>query len=504
MRMLLTCFLLTSVVASAQTPVGGNGTGAGPIKRGNFLKPDQYATQAALALFVDATGSDSGTCASTGTGACATIQGAMNKIPFLVQHPVTVSIAAGTYVGFALNGHEFTPVDTSNGAYISIAGAAQTNTSPATGTATGTLTSVTTDSVTGLHIVTDSGQTWTANDTNIETRFLSLTGGTGVGQVCPISNNTATVLSVTCIFSPAPVAGTTYAIVSPSTRITTAINSSATAVAAAGAPGAMLFSQLGLSRGTGLLINVADIEAAGTATGARFVNAIGIQLQRVRINPTNAAGVVQFDLTGVSLTNSVVSSGSGAALSTGNNAGEFAKLAVTNSYLLGTSTVVAVSSTVGLGIVTSVIESTVSTAVPVVALVNFLSTSVRLAGVYLLCTSAAAAQGVRVSSGFTNGTGFNTVGLTSMRIEGCNVGLQVDRLGAWAIVNNPTTFLSNTTAVKVFGGGRVGFNTAVATFTTNTTDIDVDGTTATRAVFVALTPNAIVDMSYLSSVILQP
>lgn len=461
------------------------------------------ATTAALALFVATTGSDSANCTSV-TTPCLTIQAAVNKIPFLVANPVTVDIAAGDYAGYNLSSKTFNAADAGSGAYISIRGAAQTNTTPATGTATGTLSAVSTDSVTGLHIVTDGAQTWTANDTNIETRFLTLVTGTGAGQTCPISNNTATVISVACTFSPAPVAGTTYAIVSPSTRITTGVNSPATATAVAGAAGGMIFSQIGMARGTGITVNVSDIEVAGAIAGARVQNALGIQFQRNRLAMTStSSGLVMFDGSGVNLTSSVVAVATGSALAVGNNQGEFAKAVVASSYIFGTNTPVAAASSVGMSISFSVIESSTSSAVSVVNFTNFLSQT-RMAAVYVLCTSSTAAIGVRVSSGAQNGVGSNIVGLNTSKIEGCAVGLQADRFGAWATVASSVTFLSNTTAVKAFGGGRVGFVTAVPTFTTNTNDIDVDGVVSTRAAFVALTPNSVVDLSYLSSVVLQP
>lgn len=61
-------------------------------------------TTADVNLFVDPTGSDSSSCTSPGLGACATPQGAINKIPKYLRHRATITAAAGNYPSFNVSG----------------------------------------------------------------------------------------------------------------------------------------------------------------------------------------------------------------------------------------------------------------------------------------------------------------------------------------------------------------------------------------------------------------
>lgn len=170
-------------------------------------------TTATLGLFVDpVSGNDSNACTASGASACLTIQGACDRIPFLAQHGVTVTLAAGTYTaGCHLEGNAFEagPSPTTPGT-ISFVGPLTANVTPATGTATGTATAGSAGSNATLGTMTDSGQSWTTN--NLRGSMLEITAGTGSGQLFQIASNTATAITIAGIWSPAPVSGSTYAI----------------------------------------------------------------------------------------------------------------------------------------------------------------------------------------------------------------------------------------------------------------------------------------------------
>jgi hypothetical protein len=505
--------LLLSLVASLAFAQGaGTGTRGSFVNRGNFLKPAQYATQTALALFVDPTGNDNNDCSGIGTSACLTIQAAFNQIPFLVNHQVTVDIAAGSYAGALLMNHAFDPRDTTTGAGIDVRGAAQANFAVATGTATGTATAVATDAV-GFHIVTDAAQTWTVND--LSTRFLSLTAGTGAGQVCPIIANTATAVTVSCIFSPAPVAGTSYAIVTPSTLITTSANLPASVTTAAGVAAGIHVVEINTPRLLSSFVNFQDIGFSGAFRSFGTVNGGAWQAQRIRSAPTNQPMVVVSGISNAFFLNSTATTGtSSAAVITGGAGVNASSFGVTNSFLTSAVTGVAGtlnSSTQTLG---GSISATTSEIVNSGVAGNVIyvggggASNLSIFGGRIRCGIAFFNFGISLESpglSTNSGAGPHAVHMLSTgRIETCGNGLRMNGAGAHAAVGSGWTFLSNGVGAVVVGGGRISFLTAVPTFTTNTFDLSVDAITSTRAAFVALVPNSIVNLNYFTAIYLQP
>lgn len=163
------------------------------ITRGDFLRTTQFVVTSNLTLYVDPTGDDSNACTGTGTAACLTIQGAINKVPKRIRGSlVTINVAAGTYTACAIvSGFTVeypTVVSASTGAGLLIKGTMITAT-PTTGSATGTVTSVTngTDPVFSTFTITGAG--WTVND--FAGKLVEVTSGTGVGQYRLVQSNTA-------------------------------------------------------------------------------------------------------------------------------------------------------------------------------------------------------------------------------------------------------------------------------------------------------------------------
>lgn len=188
------------------------------VTRGGTLKKRAYQTYSALTFYVDPTGSDSNACTASGTEACATLMGALNKIPLNVRHTVIINVAAGTYTEtVAFPTFNFVRSSSSVSGSITVTGAARTAPTLASGTTSGTLTSPTTSlSVSnGASSFTDSTQTWTVD--NLVGSFIEMTSGALSGQVCPISSNTSTTVFTSCVGS-GGLAGDTYAIRVPSSN----------------------------------------------------------------------------------------------------------------------------------------------------------------------------------------------------------------------------------------------------------------------------------------------
>lgn len=158
------------------------------------------------------TSGGTGGSGGTGTGACLTIQGALQKLPKNLDHLTTITVAAGNYTGARINGfvQDQTQQGTTGGLLIE---GTLANITPTTGTATGTATSGTAGSSTNSTItfgtLTDSTQSWTVND--LRGRIVTITGGTGSGQQFIVASNTATSLTIEGVWT-APTRSSTYAL----------------------------------------------------------------------------------------------------------------------------------------------------------------------------------------------------------------------------------------------------------------------------------------------------
>lgn len=196
------------------------GAEAQGVAQTGALRSRQYRTFANLNLFVDAaSGSDSTACTATGVGACATIQGALAKMPRRLCNRGTISVAAGSYTGFVVSGFTQDQCDQNTQGGLLIQGTLA-NITPTTGSATGTATSGTAGSGSTFGTLTDSTQSWTVND--LVGNFVVITAGTGSGQTFVISSNTATVITVVGTWT-APGGTSTYSIQQPSTIVSTGI-----------------------------------------------------------------------------------------------------------------------------------------------------------------------------------------------------------------------------------------------------------------------------------------
>lgn len=173
-------------------------------------------TTAALNLFVATTGLDTNTC-TTALAPCLTIRGALNKVPLRIAHAVTITVAAGTFVGAIASGFTVESPDPDGASYLLVQGTMIAAT-VATGTASGTATSGTAVSGATLATLTDTSQAWTVDDLKGTMVYLSAGTGSGETKKFIIVSNTATAITVAGVMAAA--SGTTYSILDWGTTLT--------------------------------------------------------------------------------------------------------------------------------------------------------------------------------------------------------------------------------------------------------------------------------------------
>jgi hypothetical protein len=212
MRLLIALLLLpTLVLAQSEAPSGAGGGGG-------YTPPSTAAaTTAELTYYVSSSGDDDNSCTDSGEP-CLTINGALAKIPTTLIHATTVSVGAGTFDGFILDGFTVRQLgaSTSNMASLDIVGTMQAPTL-ASGVTSGTVTSYAAASGNTYPVVTVTGAGWTSND--LRGKFFRATGGTGTGRTYAIAENTATTITLAGGVT-AMDATTTFSLLESATTIT--------------------------------------------------------------------------------------------------------------------------------------------------------------------------------------------------------------------------------------------------------------------------------------------
>ena len=460
-------------------------------------------TTGALSLFVDGTlGSDSNTCTASGASACATVAGARALVPKLVQHPVTITIAAGTYAGDSLFAFAYTPATTAAGAYISFIGAQQAFT-VATGTNSGTATGVGTDSD-GFSTLTDSGQTWTAS--NLQGRFLAITGGTGSGQTLPIYENTGTIISVVGTYSPAPVAGSTYEIRTPAVIVTTGVNQMALPGSAAGNPSTFNIGNSPTQRYSSTDANIAftDIDFS-PATGSR---AMTLQQSTVSLLRCRVAGSNQtlFQLGSnsrlVANYTTMVGGSSGAVITAGRQGETGVAVTLQRVWMKATASyaILAASPNVG-GAIGSSFRIDLGTA----ATGGFGSLQggfgdTQVAG--RIACAGTTPKGVTLTKPSLSGNSTGVFGISDLRVSGC--GTAIEALGTGNIIFvRDGDFTSNTNGLVANYGGTIILGNGGVALSGNTNDVTVGSTVMTFTAFNALVPVSVADLNEGSRIFLD-
>lgn len=218
----------------------------------------QFDTLSNWNLYVDAVLGDDTNSGADPNFPIKTIQQALNRVPKLIRHQVTVNVAAGNYASFVVAGFNTMPAENyaTDYSWLHIKGAMQNCVPASTGSSSGALTAfANTDFVGNFAVCTDSLNNMTVNE--YEGCYLKFTSGTGstdtvaFPQMALIVSNTATTFTILAVSLVAPAAATGYQVVKPATFITSGV----AAAVSSGTPTQVAFP-------------------AGV-TGATFVNNIG-------------------------------------------------------------------------------------------------------------------------------------------------------------------------------------------------------------------------------------
>lgn len=394
------------------------------------------ATTAPIDLFISTTGSDSASCSDAGP--CATINGALRKLPKTLNHNVTVSLAAGTYT-FA----ETQLVDgfvMADGVTLTIQGSSTwTAWTPASGTSSGTLTGFSAIAFPNRAIFTDSAQTWpaatptgTAAALGIRGRFVCMSSGSQSGNKFPISAASPTTLEVsrTSFTGGNPAIGNAYQVCTPSTIITGAV------------------TLLKVASGTGI-VSIADLSfepaapniqtiTLGASTGGRAGGfAVNFNRVRARTFPTGGGTGIVLTAAGnysVALTDSaflastqVEGGNDSTAVVAGASTGAIGstRFSLTDVYLRGVRT--AFSTVHSLLVLNGVtIDSENVTANVVWSLNNSVATSV--VNVLLNCYSGEGGSQSGQSGVATIGA-LSRLSVFSLQVKGCQIGVDLGFFG---------------------------------------------------------------------------
>lgn len=175
------------------------------------------ATQAAVTLWVDSVnGSDSNP--GSQTAPFASIQRALDQIPLIVRHSVTINVRAGTYAESVQDNHIYALSGALAGG-ITIFGF-DLNTAPViTGSLTGTLGTAPSTGATWSATISSN---WTAHA--LKGMFIQITSGSDNGKLYPIADNATNTLDLPTWRT--QLNGATFAIVQNAATVTR-VNSSA-------------------------------------------------------------------------------------------------------------------------------------------------------------------------------------------------------------------------------------------------------------------------------------
>lgn len=466
------------------------------VSKGDLLKQRQYQTNADLTFYVDPLGNDANQCTAVTTDACLTIQGALNKAPKLLRHRVTVNVASGNYAGFTISGFTEDPSVQRATAGIALIGPALTNVTPATGTATGTASAGSAGSNTTFGTLTDGTQTWTVND--FRGKLIEILTGTGAGQIRAIASNTATAITIAGAWT-APTGTSTYAIRNNGAIVTT--------------PAALIPNSI-----TGSAVLSAGIQvvnnnfASSTSTSGGNISIQNIGVATAGAAPLNVSGPVSVWFSQMVTSGGAMSSSAGASLVTSSCA--FTSTAQTilvstgsritfgSSYLSGTTGATALTgATMQITVSASQINTTSSCmSLNTGAGIGLTATSVR-------CDCNSGANSAAIAVGSSNPTaGFSPSSITAsvnsgLDVTNCTVALSANE---GSISTNPGTVLSGNAlsyAAQASNGGKIRMQPSLATITSGTADLSLDGATATGSfASLAATYACLTNLATLSSI----
>jgi hypothetical protein len=479
--------LLASQLAHAQAVApGGN---SGPITSSNLPSSALQTTTATATYYVDPTGSNSGACTASGSGACSNLTGALAKLPVRVSNAITINIAAGTYTdNIVMNNVDLN-------AALTLTGPALANITPSTGAATGTLTTVANNPEAA--IMTDSAQSWTTD--NLIGHFMVMTSGPANAQVRVIARNTATTITLASPFANSPATTNTYAIQAPAAVFTSA-TSPTLAFRLTGNTGGAVSGSLITMTG----IDVVATGSAGTACIFAFTNqAVTLTNSRCRATAATSTGIshrgggsVNFNVA------AAIGQSNGYQLTTTANTGSAngtAAINPNNAFMYGSSStgsgfnMQAVSGVIAVNGSSGFTMQTNATGVFYGAFLmnNVLRRTTSGAAFAVFRCMQAGPSGINHAGVGTGNSSYSEAVFDNAYIDGCTTGIDLYRGLGNAVVSIPNagTLICNntTTCINVANGARMHV-AGVFTVTGVTTDITIDGNNYTRANLLSASP----------------
>lgn len=468
------------------------------------------ATTGPRTIFVDSTGSDSSSCADAGVQACATLAGALSKLPRDIEHQVLIEMAAGTFSTPSL---EIANRIGRDGVLI-IRGAALANVTGITGPVTGTSTAWTQTTPVWNNVMTDASATWTVNA--LKGLFLCNTTSTSaclpaeIRDSCrcrPIISNTATTITYLSNYPSTPAAGNTYAIRAPATTISLTGTDNAGLLRLRTTPKATGHGSTWAGRS--LVLSELGITSSGSASGLISVQSSTPIIVSTRVVvPSAAIGAISIS-TGGFVSGGVGSNGGGLVLdaSAQISGGVLAFIGTAPSDMMGAQLV---GSLVARGPIplrvsgsaqvsgTMALESTLTGGSPIE--VGALGTPALNVQARLLCPAGSTVPGL-----FVGNTGpFGAIGYPvahvangGFSIENCSIGVRLVGPSTYRQgTGTPSSCTTVTTCLQVERGARLELNSPSWTMTSVTNQVSVDGTVTTIAAIDALSPQVTTGSPY--------
>lgn len=410
-------------------------------------------TTAVVSLFVNPTGSDTANCTDVSTP-CATINGALARLPRFLKHNVTVTLEPGTYT--LASSQTIDAIGMADNVSLTIAGStAWTQWTPATGTATGTLTGFTPIAFPARAIATDSAQTWPAATPTgaaaalgIRGRFVCFTSGPQLGSKFPISAASPTTLEIsrTNFTGGNPATGNTYEICTPSTILTGTVTG---LIKIATGTGTINLNDLAFEP------SAANIQALtlGASTGGR-AGGYAVNLTRVRMRslgpgggsaiPMTASGSYTIGVTDSAVIATTANEGGNdsTAIAAGSNTNTpgSTRISFTDVYLRGMRNTLAAAHAL-LVVNGLTVDSENVTSNVVVSLNNVTATS--WINNWVNCYSGeGGSQSAESGIGMIGGR----MSVFALQVKGCQIGIDLGNFG------NTTQSPANTGAQFVFSG----------------------------------------------------
>lgn len=453
----------------------GGGSGSVVAFSGGYLPPTGQTvatiTSAPLVLFVNgAWGSDANACTGSGDAGCATIQGAINKLPLVIHDPVTISVApydAG-YKGFILGGNLMMPPGDGGTATLHIYGEQLVTASGLTGSTVGTSDGGTNSAGIGTWCALSTDGTLSASQ--LKGYLLELTGGPGAGTVRPIYDNDTTSILLTGNCSAVPTSATTYAVRDP-VLVTTAVTIPSTLDAGSSTTGFELVGSWAPIRSNAIQMRVTNVgSVVASSTGASVLGPGRVAFQNSRLVGTS--GLAVGDNAWLNFTNvaAIGTAGGGVAVQISN--GGPGVMGLTTSYLRGTSAGASLGNLYGGSMTNTVIEATSSAATAV---------STNNAGGMQNTTTMARCTGGGASTGWDlslTSAGYGAAGLylNHGAIDGCATGFKLNGPHHLYISGAIDLFGSITTLFSISHNAIVRQVSALST-SGYTTFLNLDGTT---------------------------